>query len=222
MKSLHSINLFIGVALAGLLFGCGKQKAEPPAADKTTASPSAPAPDKAKSSATPKERKKVLPAANYVGKVRLGYMAAAAIPDICEKLFCYCGCDYTDEHGTLLDCFTSIHGEDCTICNDESILALKMHKAGCSLADIQKEIDLTYMIQYPFRVDDRKNAPATPSEALLAYWKSREWKPTAEEDAFIKGNYKPVLPGHRAQAVTAGKKGGCCAGKKKTQRAPAP
>src|SRR5580692_603585 len=59
--------------------------------------------------------KQVLPAEQFFGEAQAGYTAAAQIPDICEKLFCYCGCDSTDKHQSLLDCFTSDHGADCSV-----------------------------------------------------------------------------------------------------------
>ena len=62
----------------------------------------------------------VLDPNKYFGKAKLGYAAAQLCPEICAKLFCYCGCDETDEHDTLLDCFTTDHGVDCHICQEEA------------------------------------------------------------------------------------------------------
>ncbi len=114
----------------------------------------------------PPAKMEVLDPTNYVGLVKAGYQAAKEIPDICAKLFCYCGCDLTDCHGSLLDCFTSDHGVDCHICQEESILALKFHKKGKSLADIQKFIDKRYAKEYPFEEE---------SAALKKYKAERLW-----------------------------------------------
>lgn len=111
--------------------------------------------------------KSVLDPEKYFGKAKLGYMAARLCPEICEKLFCYCGCDVTDEHSTLLDCFTSDHGVDCYICQEEALIALKMKREGKSLAEIQKAIDLQYEKQNPF----------APTDKLLRYQKERLWQP---------------------------------------------
>lgn len=111
--------------------------------------------------------KTVLDPEKYFGKAKLGYMAARLCPEICEKLFCYCGCDVTDEHSTLLDCFTSDHGVDCYICQEEALIALKMKREGKSLAEIQKAIDLQYEKQNPF----------APTDKLLRYQKERLWQP---------------------------------------------
>ena len=136
---------------------------------------------------------------NYVGQVKAGYAAAKEIPEICAKLFCYCGCDLTDCHGSLLDCFTSDHGVDCHICQEEAILALSFHHKGKSLSDIQKYIDKRYAKEYPFEVE---------SPGLQKYKKDRLW------DAGKKADAQPTS--------TTGKKkkssstdGSCCSGDKK-------
>jgi hypothetical protein len=116
----------------------------------------------------------VLPAENFFGNAKLGYLAAKRVPDICEKLFCYCGCDLTDNHSSLLDCFTSDHGVDCNICQEEALLADKMHTAGSSLAEIQKVIDQKYAPEY-------NSIFNKPSKMLLEYRSKRKWKPTAAE-----------------------------------------
>ncbi|MGL1102582.1 PCYCGC motif-containing (lipo)protein, partial [Vibrio parahaemolyticus] len=84
------------------------------------------------------------------------------------RLFCYCGCDETDDHNSLLDCFTSDHGVDCDICQKEVLLALAMNQKGASVADIQKKIDMTFEKEYPFK---------EPSPRLVKYRKVRLWSP---------------------------------------------
>ncbi len=140
----------------------------------------------------------VLNPENYVGLVRAGYAAAQQIPEICAKLFCYCGCDLTDCHGDLLDCFTCDHGVDCKICQDEAILALKLHKKGKSLEDIQKAIDKKYSKEYPFEAE---------SEALKKYKASRSWADSSADS-------KPQA-GKRLR-----KDGSCCAGKNEEGQEP--
>ena len=103
---------------------------------------------------------KVLPPEKFVGKVSLGYKAAQTIPDVCSKLYCYCGCDLTDKHTNLLDCFTCIHGMDCDICLDEAIVALNLKRKGKSLSEIQKTIDDEFAAQYPWE---------KPSPTLIKY-----------------------------------------------------
>jgi hypothetical protein len=146
-RSVSSItSQFLGIAALLLISFAGDQTRI--LAEETAKLPAAPA-------AT-----KVLSPDKFVGKVCLGYKAAQAIPDICGKLFCYCGCDLTDSHTSLLDCFTCTHGMDCDICLDEAIVALHLKEQGKSLAEIQKTIDEGFSSQYPWE---------KPSTALVRY-----------------------------------------------------
>ena len=79
----------------------------------------------------------VLDPNKFFGHAKSGYAAAQLCPEICAKLFCYCGCDMTDDHDSLLDCFTTDHGVDCHICQEEALIALKMKREGKSMKQIQ-------------------------------------------------------------------------------------
>jgi hypothetical protein len=115
-------------------------------------------------------RQPVLRPESFFGKAKLGYEAAQQSPEICAKLFCYCGCDMTDNHSSLLDCFTSDHGVDCSICQEEAILALKMKNEHKSLPEIQKAIDLKYTKEYEATF-------SKPTDALRNYRANRLWQP---------------------------------------------
>lgn len=196
-----------------VLGGCSKDAdnhSAPPPPNNVAAQPSM------EPSAEPATKRKVLDHSNYVGKVKMGYMAAEGAPEVCEKLFCYCGCDYTDEHASLLDCFTSDHGVDCIYCQGEAVMAFKMKKKGSSIADIQKAIDLNWGPKYPFYEQ--------PSDAIKRYWKTRLWSPGVGPTVAEKHNEStPLLDpftGNRdssSKPMTSGedsKKGDCCGGKK--------
>jgi hypothetical protein len=116
----------------------------------------------------------VLNPAKFFGRAALGYSAAKQAPEICQKLFCYCGCDITDSHASLLDCFTCDHGVDCQICQDEAIISLHMKQEGKSLFKIQKSIDDAFSQQYPW---DK------PSPQLKKYRESI--KPDTDEKKII-------------------------------------
>jgi hypothetical protein len=94
--------------------------------------------------------KEVISPDKFSGPIAAGYRAAQKTKDICSKLFCYCGCDMTDEHTSLLDCFTSMHGVDCAICQEEAIIALQMKNQGKTLGQIQQTIDERFSAQYPW------------------------------------------------------------------------
>ncbi|HEY9868439.1 MAG TPA: CYCXC family (seleno)protein [Candidatus Obscuribacterales bacterium] len=134
----------------------------------------------------------VLAPEQFFGAAAMGYAAAKAVPHICHKLFCYCGCDITDSHSNLLDCFTSYHGADCHICQEEALLALKMNRDEQPIATIQKVIDETYSSKYPFKED---------SPAYKKYKATRLW--TA-------GGLAPASVGPKPDAS---KDPACCAGK---------
>jgi hypothetical protein len=94
--------------------------------------------------------KEVISPNKFSGTIAQGYRAAQKAKDICGKLFCYCGCDMTDEHTSLLDCFTSMHGVDCAICQEEAIIASHMKEQGKTLGQIQQTIDEQFSAQYPW------------------------------------------------------------------------
>src|SRR5262249_14426704 len=143
----------------------------------------------------------VLPPENFVGKASEGYAAAKEVPDICKKLFCYCGCDMTDSHSSLLDCFTCEHGVDCTICQDEAIIALNLKKKGKSLADIQKEIDQAFQTLYPWE---------KPSPALEKYRGSLKAVSPADSPKVGKTESLLKLPAQPGDQAKRRRYGGCC------------
>ena len=51
-----------------------------------------------------------LPADRFQGRAREAYKAAAEIPDVFAGVKCYCGCDKSQGHRNLLDCFVDDHG----------------------------------------------------------------------------------------------------------------
>jgi hypothetical protein len=102
------------------------------------------------SGAVQAKAKEVISPEKFSGPIAAGYKAAQKAKDTCSKLFCYCGCDLSEEHTSLLDCFTSMHGVDCAICQEEAIIAWHMKEQGKSLGQIQKAIDERFAAQYPW------------------------------------------------------------------------
>lgn len=127
------------------------------------------------------------------GMAAVGYASAKAAPEVMAKLFCYCGCDMTDSHSALIDCFTGQHGMDCHICQEEAVLALRMHRDGASIPEIQKRVDAEFAKQYPF---------TEKTDALKKYEAMRAGT-TPPAPAADKSTAKPkVKPGFSA--------GNCC------------
>lgn len=98
------------------------------------------------------------------GAVAQSYAAAKAQPELMSKLFCYCGCDVSENMPSLLTCFQSNHSTDCNICQEEALLASRLHKKGLAIREIQVQVDRQYSSRYPFD---------TPSELLKRYEKAR-------------------------------------------------
>lgn len=46
----------------------------------------------------------------FVGKTARAYQVAWEIPDVLDRLYCYCYCDRSAGHVSLLSCFTDTHG----------------------------------------------------------------------------------------------------------------
>ncbi len=137
----------------------------------------------------------VLDPNRFFGHAKSGYAAAQLCPEICAKLFCYCGCDMTDDHDSLLDCFTSDHGVDCHICQEEALIALKMKREGKSMKQIQQAIDIMFEKEYPF--DE-------PTAVIQKYRKNRLWQP---------GTVKTLGKPDSAAAKTSPTPAGSSAGK---------
>jgi hypothetical protein len=92
----------------------------------------------------------VLDPSRFFGGAAMGYASAKAAPQVMSQLFCYCGCDATDKHQHLIDCFTSPHGVDCHICQEEAVAALKLNRDHTPIAEIQRQIDEEFSHHYPF------------------------------------------------------------------------
>ncbi|OGK86582.1 MAG: hypothetical protein A2W08_06140 [Candidatus Rokubacteria bacterium RBG_16_73_20] len=56
-----------------------------------------------------RETRPTLDPARFVGKARLAHQVARDIPDVLDQLYCYCECDKTIGHKSLLSCFTDGH-----------------------------------------------------------------------------------------------------------------
>ena len=100
--------------------------------------------------------------------VKAGYSAAYKYPKLMGQLFCYCGCDVSEKHKALLDCFTCLHGVDCSICIDEAVMAGKLAGQGKTVAQIQQAVDLKFSHNYPFPKD---------TAVYKSYKANRLWKP---------------------------------------------
>lgn len=150
--------------------------------------------------------RRVMPPEQFFGQAAIGYAAAKQCSEICAKLFCYCGCDHTHGHNSLLDCFTCLHGVNCEICQEEAVDALRLKHEGKSLGEIQKYIDHQYAKQYK----DIETLYKT-SLALKKYKAARLYR--SNHDPIPETKLETNSSKNLAKYKGAGS-GGCCSGKK--------
>jgi hypothetical protein len=154
----------------------------------------------------------VLDPSRFFGAAQMGYASAKAAPEVISHLFCYCGCDATEGHHNLIDCYTGMHGTDCHICQEEAVEALKLSRDHKSIAEIQKQIDQDFSNQYPF---------TQPTANFKAYKASRLYTPAPDTNTQAAGP-EPAPDDKAPKEATAPKVkpgfhvGACCSeGEKK-------
>jgi len=73
----------------------------------------------------------------FVGEVKKAYQVAERDPALLSQLHCYCGCDRTDGHKNLLDCYRDTHGAHCAICTGEALEAEQLAQQGMPVEKIR-------------------------------------------------------------------------------------
>lgn len=94
------------------------------------------------------EDKPIISSGYFTGMARTAYIAAAAIPEVLDHLYCYCYCAEHHNHKSLRTCFTDGHGAGCDTCMGEAILAQQLHEQGHSIKDIRDKIDEKFYRPY--------------------------------------------------------------------------
>jgi Protein of unknown function with PCYCGC motif len=69
------------------------------------------------------------------------YAAARSAPQVLDGLHCHCECAKHFGHRSLLTCFESDHGSQCSICMGEAVLAGELASRGASLDAVRRAID---------------------------------------------------------------------------------
>jgi hypothetical protein len=72
--------------------------------------------------------------------VQNAYAIAAKIKKTLYQQPCYCHCDRSQGHGSLLDCFASKHGAGCNICINEDFYSYEQSRKGQTAAQIRAGI----------------------------------------------------------------------------------
>lgn len=68
------------------------------------------------------------------------YAVAGRIKKVLYQQPCYCHCDKSQGHGSLLDCFVSRHGAGCNICMSEAFYAYEQTHKGKTPTQIRDGI----------------------------------------------------------------------------------
>ncbi len=80
----------------------------------------------------------------FFGRIAMAYRAAREIPQVLDKIYCYCDCALNFDHKSNLTCFVDGHGAKCDICINQALDAYQMVQKGFSVEDIKKRIDSRY------------------------------------------------------------------------------
>ncbi len=80
----------------------------------------------------------------FAGRVKQAYKFAGEKPALLTQLWCYCGCDKTDGHRSLLDCYRDHHGSRCAICTGEALLAQRMSEQSSPVEQIRDALRERY------------------------------------------------------------------------------
>ena len=72
--------------------------------------------------------------------VKNAYAAAGKVRKVLYQQPCYCHCDRSQGHGSLLDCFTSTHGAGCNICMGEALYSYEQTRKGKTPAQVREGI----------------------------------------------------------------------------------
>lgn len=76
----------------------------------------------------------------FVGTVREAYIVAQQAPWLLAQLWCYCGCDRTNGHRSLLDCYRDYHAANCAICTGEALEANQLFNQGSPVEQIREAL----------------------------------------------------------------------------------
>ena len=73
--------------------------------------------------------------------VQNAYTVAARVKKTLYQQPCYCHCDRSQGHGSLLDCFASKHASVCEICIREGFYSYEQSRKGQTAAQIRAGIE---------------------------------------------------------------------------------
>jgi hypothetical protein len=73
--------------------------------------------------------------------VQNAYALAARVRKVLYQQPCYCHCDRSQGHGSLLDCFAGKHAAECGVCIREGLYSYEQTRKGRTAAQIREGIE---------------------------------------------------------------------------------
>jgi hypothetical protein len=73
--------------------------------------------------------------------VQNAYALAARVKKVLYQQPCYCHCDRSQGHGSLLDCFAGKHAAECGVCIREGLYSYEQTRKGKTPAQIREGIE---------------------------------------------------------------------------------
>jgi Protein of unknown function with PCYCGC motif len=73
--------------------------------------------------------------------VQNAYLLAARVKKLLYQQPCYCHCDRSQGHGSLLDCFAGKHAAECQVCIREGFYTYEQSRKGKTAAQIRDGIE---------------------------------------------------------------------------------
>src|ERR1700731_2980675 len=132
MRITHKIAAVLILLCGGLVLAAAPARLAPPLAPQPQAEEAVPAfhaqPPKADLPAT------MSPALFVDAAVQNAYAIAARVKKTLYQQPCYCHCDQSQGHGSLLDCFVSRHASGCDICTREAFYSYEQTTKGKTAA----------------------------------------------------------------------------------------
>ena len=144
-KALKIVCVVALVALGAALvvipqFAATQPQAQSPAMDHSAANPSEPVPAFHAQPPTGDLPPTMEPSIYRDKLVFNAYVVAGRVKKVLYQEPCYCHCDRSNGHGSLLDCFVGTHGSGCDICQESLItFTSKPIRAGKPLRKSAKE-----------------------------------------------------------------------------------
>jgi hypothetical protein len=77
----------------------------------------------------------------FRGKAAKAYSIAKGNRELLDSIYCYCHCERTLGHKSLLSCFVNTHALECDICQNQAIFAFSRHEDGLSILQVRKAVD---------------------------------------------------------------------------------